>query len=314
VSAPRATADTRGFTLIETLAAILITSLIVTFALGAYVQLAETAELATLRLRDDLHATTILDRLSEDLQSTLLVVKPPELDPLSHPWYFVAEGRESFAGSDAIRFISRRTRSYRPEAHTSDFAQVAYQVSTDEDGLQSLHRWLAPGLPENFEPTFPLVDDERSLLLGEGLSGFTLRFLDGEGEWVDSWDSTQLEQSSTLPITVEIAFDMGPPTGDEGFDEARYSRRVVIPMMPIDVSGMIAAAVEQIAGQEGQGSDGDGDEDGEGNAPAQFMLQCIKDACVDQGFSPDVCAQVNAMGSNATVAQLAPFAAQAGCN
>jgi len=303
----------RGFTLIETLAAVLITSLIVTFALGAYVQIAETAEEATQRLRDDLHATTILDRLTEDLQSTVLVVKPDETDPLSHPWYFVSESREAFSGSDAIRFIGRRSRSYLPDEHSSDFAQIAYQVTTDEDGLQTLYRWTSVGLPQAYEPVFPLIDDDRSFVLGEGLSGFTLRFLDAEGEWVEAWDSTQLTQSSTLPVSIEISFDMGPPEGDEGFDEPRYVRRVVLPMQPIDVDGMITAAVDQLQGLAAAGDEDD--EDGEGqSAEARDLLQCIQDACLGQGFSGDVCAAVNALGGNATLQQLLPYAAQAGCN
>jgi type II secretory pathway component PulJ len=182
-----------AFTLIETLAAILLTSMIIAFALGAYVQVADTAESATLVLQDELHATTILSRMAEDLQSTVLVVKPDEEDPLRHPWYFVAESQQAFAGSDAIRFIGRRARSYQADAHDSDFAQIAYQVTTDDDGLQTLHRWLLPGLPERYEPTFPPVDDDRSFVLGEGLSGFSMRFLSGldeegvGGEWVETW-------------------------------------------------------------------------------------------------------------------------------
>jgi hypothetical protein len=297
----------------ETLAAVLITSLIVTFALGAYVQVADTAEGATQRLRDDLHATTILDRMTEDLQAAMLVVKPEEQDPLSHPWYFVAESREAFSGSDAIRFISRRSRSYRPDAHDSDFAEVAFQVTTDEDGLQTLYRWLRPGLPERYDPGFPLIDDERSHVLGEGLSGFHMRFLDAEGEWVDTWDSTQLVQSSTLPVAVEISFDMGEPTGDEGFDEATYVRRVVLPMQPLDLEGMIADAKDALAGLAG-GDDGDGGDDAGDDDEVARLLQCIQNACVSQGFSGTVCATVNAMGTNVTAAQLAPYAAQAGCN
>ncbi len=303
----------RGFTLIETLAAVMITALIVAFALGAYVQIADTAELATLRLRDDLHAATILDRIAEDLQSTVLVVKPEAIDPLSHPWYFVSESREAFSGSDAIRFISRRQRTYQPDAHSSDFAQVAYQVTTDDEGLQTLHRWLVVGLPDSYEPIFPLIDDERSHILGEGLSGFTLRFLDAEGEWVETWDSTQLVQSSTLPVSVEIAFDMGVPEDEEDFGEPRYVRRVVLPMQPLDMTGMIVAAVEALAGVAGDDDDADDSDDGDA-ADAQALLQCIQQACLGQGFSGQVCAAVNALGTNATVQQLLPYAAQAGCN
>ncbi len=299
-----------GFTLLETLAAVMVTALIVAFALGAYVQIADTSEQATLRLRDDLHAATIMDRLAEDLRSAFLVVKPDELDPLSHPWYFVSESRESFSGSDAIRFIGRRHRSYQPDEHSSDFAQVAYQVTTDEEGLQSLHRWVVVGLPDAYEPVFPLTDDERSHVLGQGLSGFTLRFLDGEGEWVETWDSTQLEQSSTLPISIEIAFDMGLPPEDDGFGEPQYVRRVVLPMQPLDVQGMIVAAAEQVAGIDGSGDEDD--PDGEDAAEAQALLQCIQQACLGQ-FSGEVCAAVNALGASATLEQLLPYAGQAGC-
>ncbi len=303
-----------GFTLLETLAAILVTSLIVTFALGAYVQVADTAEGATALLRDELHATTILARLSEDLQSAVLVVKPDDLDPLRHPWYFVAESREAFSGSDAIRFISRRSRSYQPDAHSSDFAQIAYQVTTDDDGLQTLHRWLLPGLPEAYDPTFPLADDERSYVLGEGLSGFSMRFRDGEGEWVETWDSTQLVQSSTLPVAIEIGFDMGEPTGDAGFDEGRYVRRLVLPMQPLDVDAMIVSAVELIAGLDSSDTDSDDDEDGEGGSSIEALIQCAIQKCAGpQASGPACSALANVNPTSVSEAEGRELAAAVGC-
>ena len=302
-------ARARGFTLMETLAAVLMTSLIVTFAMSAYVQVADTAEQATLRLRDDLHATTILDRMTDDLQSAVLLVKPGEVDPLRHPWYFVSESQSAFGGSDGVRFIGRRRRAYLDDEHSSDFAQIAYRIETDDDGLQTLYRHLVPGLPAEFEPAFPPLDDERTHVLGSGLSGFTLRFSNGDGEWVDAWDSTQLTQSSLLPISVEIAFDMGPQ--GEASDEygPRFQRRVVMPMMALDLDTMITSAKEQFA----SGGAVTGDDDEDSALADEDLRQCILSAC--QGAASGAqCAQA-ANEWDTLTADAKQFAAGiAGCN
>ena len=305
--APLPLPDARGFTLMETLAAVLMTSLVVTFAMSAYVQVADTAEQATLRLRDDLHATTILDRMADDLQSAVLLVKPDEVDPLRHPWYFVSESQSAFGGSDGVRFIGRRQRAYLDDEHSSDFAQIAYRIETDDEGLQTLYRQLAPGLPAEFEPAFPPIDDERSHVLGEGLSGFTLRFSNGDGEWVDAWDSTQLTQSSLLPISVEISFDMGSP--GEASDEygPRFQRRVVMPMMPLALDAMIASAQEEFASGGASTDDDDDDELDDGS-----LLACIQQRCLEE-LSGDICAQANNQWGSLTDDVKASIAGQAGC-
>lgn len=305
----RRPAARRGFTLMETLAAVLITSLVVTFALGAYVQIAETAEMATLRLRDDLHATTILDRITSDLESTVLLVAPEGTDPLEHPWYFVAESQGSFGGSDALRFIGRKTRSYQGDQHASDYAQIAYQVETDEDGLQTLYRWMSPGLPERYDLALPPIDDSRSFVLGEGLSGFSLRFSNADGEWVDAWDSTQLAQASLLPISVEIGFDMGVPDREgDGEDDLgpRFQRRVVLPMQPIDLAAMIASARDIVAG-------GTGDTDEEDEGADGDVLACIQAYCNSQTGSNPLCQQVDSFWDQLDADQRAAAAAGAGC-
>jgi len=299
----------RGFTLMETLAAVLITSLVVTFALGSYVQIADTAEMATQRLRDDLHATTILDRITSDLESAVLLVAPEGVDPLQHPWYFVSESHDTFDGADALRFIGRKSRSYQGDQHSSDFAQIAYQVETDENGLQTLYRWMAPGLPDRYELGFPPIDDPRSFVLGEGLSGFTLRFSNGDGEWVDAWDSTLLTQSSLLPVSVEIAFDMGPPDPERDVAAGpRFQRRVVLPMLPLDLAGMIASAKDVVAGGTGA-TDDDGEDAADGD-----VLACIQAYCNSQTGSNPLCQQVDSFWDQLDAGQRAAAAAGAGCN
>ena len=87
-AAPPATA---AFTLIEMLASIFLTSIVISVAVGFYINLSRATEAATLRLRESRHAATILDRVARDLQSALLLVKPADMDPLEHPWIFLAE-------------------------------------------------------------------------------------------------------------------------------------------------------------------------------------------------------------------------------
>lgn len=266
----------KGFTLIEVLAAIFLTSVIIAFAVGFYINISDSSSRATKIMREGIRATAILNRISRDLDGAALMVKPEESDPLDHPWYFVAESDMAFDGSDRIRFISRNHIPRAGSSHSSDLVQIAYQIEVEEDESLSLYRWTAPSLPEAYEPSFPRLDDERTFIVAEGLSSVSFRFLTEEGEWVDTWDSTQIERSGTLPLAIEVDLALLPEEEGGGvldFAERqelrRYSRQVNLRMRPIDLEAMRLAKAEaeasgfipgaRRAANEEEGIDTDGD-------------------------------------------------------
>jgi prepilin-type N-terminal cleavage/methylation domain-containing protein len=234
-----------GFTLIEVLAAVFLTTMVIGIAVSFYINLSDHSMRAAKRMRETLHAVALLDRVANDVRAASMIVKAEDADPLSHPWYFVAEQYASSYGADRVKFITRSNQPRVTAYHSSDLAQVAYFMERDGDGGFLLYRWLAPGLPESFDLDFPDSDNQRSLLLGENIASFGMRFLGEDGEWTEAWDSSQLLQSGQLPHAVEIVVSMLPSEGadpDEFLDVETlrtYRRNVALPMRPLDLLAMI---------------------------------------------------------------------------
>jgi hypothetical protein len=212
--------------------------------------------------------------MARDFESTLLVVKPEETDPLFHPWLFVGEARHGESGADHIKFITRNFQPRRSEEHESDLTVVAYTVRPNEenDALLDLFRWTAPRLPDGLDRSFPSEDDEASVLLAEGLADFGVRFYGDAGEETDGWDSTTLVESSSLPISVEITVAMaGPDAMEEDLDDVvHYRRRVLLPVRPLDLEALLNPGLPagedggEEEGEEGEGDDGETDENPSG--------------------------------------------------
>ena len=74
-----------GFTLIEVLAAVFLTSIVIAVALSFFVSLSRSTEAATNRTRDGRRALAVIDRVARDLEGAYLLVKPAGIDPLEHP-------------------------------------------------------------------------------------------------------------------------------------------------------------------------------------------------------------------------------------
>jgi prepilin-type N-terminal cleavage/methylation domain-containing protein len=250
-----------GFTLIEVLAAVFLTAVVMTIAISFFVELSDATDAAAAKARRGRNALTVLDRVARDLEGAYLLAKPPELDPLLHPWIFVAESHEGDSASDRVRFV---TRSHRPRNrldHGSDIAVVTYLLHPSDDSPgYDLLRAVIPGLPDGVGSEFPSADDERFMVVAENIGHFGLRFMAEEFEWLDDWDSSQLEQSGQLPraAEIEIAYLPELPEGASGFDDfgrvdfedaetLAYARQVRIPMQPIDVDAMLKKALEESA-------------------------------------------------------------------
>jgi len=261
-----------GFTLIEVMAAIFLTSMVITFAVSFYLDLANASQSANIRARQALRAASAIDRVGRDLANTAFIVKAEEADPLLHPWAFVAESRFAFDGSDLIRFNTRSKTPGDGTYHDSDLVQIAYQVVDQEDGSLSLLRWSSPGLPADQAIDFPAADDNRNFLVAEGLGSFSLRFLDTTGQWVSAWDSSQLEKSGELPIAVEIDVSVWQEEFEEEWSEnnddaQHFVKRIVLHQRPLDLNEMIRERDEAEAKKEADslapGVQGSGSEPGE---------------------------------------------------
>jgi prepilin-type N-terminal cleavage/methylation domain-containing protein len=252
------TSRSGGFTLLEMLAVIALTALVLTAAADYYVDLSRAGSEAVEKIQGTRRAARLLDRLARELEGSVLVVKPPELDPIRHPWLFLAEADDQSQGAQRVKFV---TRSHRPPSDTlreQDLAVVSYVAEDDGDGGIVLWRTASPHLPEELDLSFPREQDGAQIL-SEDLAAFGLLFLTEEGEWVARFDSSTLLQSGQLPraAEIELAFLEQDDLGD-WVEGPRYRRRVVLPLRALDIQAELEAA--GLAG--GGGNDGN-DEDGE---------------------------------------------------
>ncbi len=256
-----------GFTLIEVLAVMALTGLVLGLALDYYMDLSYASQRATERTREIRQATAVLDRVARDLESAMLIAKPEELDPLLHPWLFLGESHYSDTGADHVKFVTRNHRARSNQSHESDLAVVSYTVRRNDDDRLELLRTSIPRLPESLDREFPLYDsDDLTPLLLDGLASFGILFLSEGGDWISEWDSSQLAQSGELPRAVEIQLALAPEVDDDGFDSLDeeeptvYRRRVLLPVRPRQLADLLDPTR---AGGTGAGQTDEDDEDAE---------------------------------------------------
>ncbi len=246
-----------AFTLIEVLAAVLLTSIVLTVAVSIFINISNATASATASMRETRHAVSILDRIAHDLESAFLLVRPGETDPLDHPWVFFAEGTYS-DGADRLKFIIRSHQTRSSVGHSADLAVVTYALVEDEFGSFDLVRSASRNLPERLDLQIPVDEDEGAMLLAEGIESFSVRFLAESGEWIGHWDSSQIVASGLLPLAaeIEIAFvdpeaaardlDSPPLDFDEGEASFLYRRRVLMPMRPVAIGQIVAEYIEAV--------------------------------------------------------------------
>jgi type II secretory pathway pseudopilin PulG len=304
-----------GFTLFEVLGVLLVTALLLGAAISFFLNLTRQAVHATETTREVRRAAALIDRIAADLEHTLLVKKPADADPLSRPWLFVAESRYSQTGaergSDQIKFI-RRDLPRSSDGPASDIAMVAYTLQRSEDGPNfELRRWSTSELPDSLDREFPRSDDPASFLIADDLSYFALRFLDESRQWKDRWDSTQLVDSSELPIAVEIEVALAAPEGsapdaDSELDAEpiHYARAVELPLRPIDLETLLNPKEEENVAQN-QGE--------EGGANGKTVGECVNLSKIPRsgvaGLTDSDIATLAAAVENTPAAAFAQYAA-----
>jgi hypothetical protein len=182
---------------------------------------------------------------------------------------------------------------------------VAYVLrpSEEEEEGFALWRWSAQSLPEGLDRDFPLEDDPASLLLADGLADFGVRMLGDGGEWVDRWDSSQLVESSELPLAVEIELALlSEAAPDFPLEQAggsqTLSRRVMIPMRPIDLEVLLDPEAQGLAEEEG--SEEDAEDDG------LTVRECINEEA-SQGLDPSQLDALALLGPESLEAPFAPY-------
>jgi prepilin-type N-terminal cleavage/methylation domain-containing protein len=306
-----------GFTLIEVLAVVLLTSVVIGVALDHYVNLSRATQHATASTREVRRAAAILDRVARDLESVVLVAKEPETDPLEHPWIFLGESQHSEAGADHLKFVTRGRRPRASQRHESDLEQVVYALRRARENSFELMRWSSPQLSDGLDRSLPDDESDGAVLLAEDIASFGVNFIDALGERTSSWDSSQLIESSELPVAVEIEIALLDPGAMSEREPVRYRRRVVLPVAPLDLQELLDPLALVSGGpgtpeeQELAAQDNEGLDDSSGSAeclasPCAGMTACQAINCAAKlgryGHSMDVMLDVT-MRNNQTFCQ-----------
>ncbi|MCH8891695.1 MAG: prepilin-type N-terminal cleavage/methylation domain-containing protein, partial [Myxococcales bacterium] len=262
-----------GFTLLEVMAVVALIGFVFFVALTFYTDLADASTRASNHTRGIRRASAILDRVARDIEGTMLLVKPPEMDPFAFPWIFLGETRLGGDASERLKFITRNHDPTRTGAAETNLATVAYMVESGPDDSISLYRWTSSRLPESLDKSFPRQDDDGSFLLAEGLHYFGFNFLGEDGELRSEWDSSTLLDSSSLPLAVEIRLSLMDDPTPAGEEPPIYRRRVLIPVRPLDLAALADPNNPIFGGGEGEASeegDDEGGSGGEGKEPGEL--------------------------------------------
>lgn len=245
-----------GFTLIEVLAVVLLMAIVLGVAIDFYLDLTNASRAAMRQTQAARRAAVLLDRVARDLESAVLVRKPAEVDPLEHPWLFLADADDPDTGADRLKFVSRGRRPRSLDRPESDLELVAWTLERNERGELELRRWSRPGLPEGLERDFPSPLD--SELVADGIATFGVRLQAEDGTWTGRWDSSQLVDSAALPVAAEVQVALYL---DEETDEATatFTRAVRLPLPPLDLEKQL-----DVGGGDGELVGEPGDEDGDG--------------------------------------------------
>jgi type II secretory pathway pseudopilin PulG len=247
MSRPAAHDAARGFTLLEMLLVVLFTGIVLSFAASFTIDLSNASQAALAESVDLRRAASVLDRVTRDLESATLVKKPDALDPLEHPWLFLAEGRGS-DGADRLRFQARNHRPRAGSAHESDLVEIAYWLAEAQDGEGfDLLRWSSarPPVPP-LDRNFPRRDDPGVERLASRVALFAVRLQDEDGAWQSAWDSWSPAQSSQLPIAAEVSVALLPEEQVEDDNLAQpepelFMRPVVFALDPLDLEQALGA-------------------------------------------------------------------------
>ena len=271
---------TRGFTLLEVLAVIVATSVVLGVALSTYVGVSRQTRHAVETMRETRRAAAVLDAVARDLQRVVLVRKPEAVeDPLDHPWVFYAEAQPGSDAADRLLFVTRGRPPRLSASAESDLEVVSYSLREGQGEVADFELWrrASPRLPLSLDRRISDSEDDGSLLLADGLAEFGVRFVDEAGQETAAWDSSSLLQSGLLPTAAEIRVALVDPE-DAETPPTLYRRRVLLPVRPLDFDELLDPKSAVGGGKKKNGEDEEED-DSEGNGvceegPCAAMTMC----------------------------------------
>jgi general secretion pathway protein J len=213
----------RGMTLLEILVSLGIMSMIALMIYGAFDSLSRGRRGEALRADRARQGRDAIERMAHELQSAFISLHTPSNQALvSRLTGFYAQSSSDFDRVDFTAFAHRRISADTPE---SDQAEIGYFVvkDPDVDGKMDLVRREQSPIDYDFKKG-GVVN-----VIAEDVERFELKYLDPmNGQWVDTWDSTQLTgQLNRLPLEIRIEIDLKPVRNTPPF---KYVTKIMMPM------------------------------------------------------------------------------------
>ncbi|HOJ21682.1 MAG TPA: type II secretion system protein GspJ [Armatimonadota bacterium] len=137
-------------------------------------------------------------------------------------WLIGSDESDGDRDTDTLRLTTRSRRislgrlelleSSSPaweETRDADWSAVTYSLAPLDTG-EGLGLFRREQTPPGIDPLEELGEEE---LLSDAVTGFNVRFFDGEA-WADAWDTTE-EGSGVLPRVIEVTLDLFGGDGEE---------------------------------------------------------------------------------------------------
>ncbi len=197
----------RGVTLVETMVAIAILTMVSTLIWGGFAQMSRSKKRIETQLEHEHMIVLALERLSRELASAYVSVH-------INPGTSLQSMRSAFVGRnrgdrDRIDFTSfSHQRLYR-NSHESDQNELSYFLTRhpEKNDVQVLARREQNRVNEDAQR------GGRIEIIAEHIQGFELEYFDPiSQQWTTSWDTTQASmQPNRLPTQVKIIIKAREP-------------------------------------------------------------------------------------------------------
>jgi general secretion pathway protein J len=219
----------KGFTLLEILLALFISSIVLSIIYAAYTgtfrNINETESQSELYQM----ARVTLERMKEDLESVYL--PPPVGDEEFEEEGFWSTGFLGKAveidgrSADTLRFLSTAHLVFDEEDKEAGVAQIVYDVieSGEEEEGFVLYRSDRSEFEQGVEE-----EEGAGLVLCEGIRAIDLIYYDDKGQDYEGWDSMEVEEEGRLPARVSIVLEFVNKANPEA--PLRFVTGVALPM------------------------------------------------------------------------------------
>ena len=193
----------KGFTLLEVLLAFFIFSILFITIYASYSGSFKTINMTENRMEKYRKAAIVLERISEDLQSSYISVLPPNSfgQPAEYTQFLGENADISGRDADTLNFFSRIPPLFSAEDETASGQLILYSVVMGSGADELV--LLRSENPEFMNET----EEKEGLILSDGLQAVNFTYFDADGQAHENWDSDSEEFGGGLPRMVSIALE-----------------------------------------------------------------------------------------------------------